>query len=308
MPVQGLTGVTAIAAGSLFSLALLANGTVMAWGDNREGALGDGTLRNSSVPVAVKSLSGVTAIAAGALHSLAVLANGTAMAWGDNESGQLGIGRQVSLTVAPAPVAKITGITQIAGGEEHSVALLSDGSAWVWGGNGFFQLARPNGFPGGIGESRVPLRVPGLAKAKTIAAGGSFSLAVVAGGLVRGWGDNAFGQLGNGGALTGPAPVTVTGLSGAARVAAGGVTALGFGPAATTAGPAAVAGPVSSPWRVAGNPPNPNPNGPAHTGTACTTVLTNNPTASGSPTGNAANLVLPYQFDSGHLGSVFCGL
>ena len=82
-------------------------------------------------------------------------------------------------------------------------------------------------------------------------------LRVVAGGLVRGWGDNAFGQLGNGGALTGPAPVTVTGLSGAARVAAGGVTALGFGPAATTAGPAAVAGPVSSPWRVAGNPPNP---------------------------------------------------
>ena len=59
---------------------------------------------------------------------------------------------------------------------------------------------------------------------------------------------------------------------------------------------------------AAGNPPNPNPNGPAHTGTACTTVLTNNPTASGSPTGNAANLVLPYQFDSGQVGSVFCGL
>jgi hypothetical protein len=179
------------------------------------------------------------------------------MAWGDNELGQLGVGRQVSLRVVPTAVAKITGITQIAGGEQHSVALLSDGSVWVWGDNGEFQLARRNGFPGGIGQSNVPLRVPGLGKAKAIAAGGSFSLAVVAGGRVRGWGDNAFGQLGNGGAATGPALVTVTGLSGAAHVVAGGVSALAFGPAATATGPAAVVGPVSSPWRVAGNPLNP---------------------------------------------------
>ncbi len=268
VPVPGLSGVTAIAAGSLFSLALLNNGTVMAWGDNREGQLGDGTLRNSAVPVPVKGLSRVTAIAAGALHSLAVLANGTAMAWGDNELGQLGIGRQVSLRAVPTPIAKITGITQIAAGEQHSIALLSDGSVWVWGDNGEFQLARRNGFPGGISQSNVPLRVPGLGKAKAIAAGGSFSLAVVAGGRVRGWGDNAFGQLGNGAAQTGPALVTVTGLSGAAHVVAGGVTALAFGPAATAAGspaagpaamtgPAAAAGPVSSPWRIAGSPLNP---------------------------------------------------
>jgi len=257
VPVKGLSGVTAIAAGSLFSLALMSNGTVVAWGDNREGQLGDGTLRNSTVPVPVTGLSGVTSIAAGALHSLAVLGNGTAMAWGDNESGQLGVGRRVSLRVVPTAVAKITGITAIAAGEEHSVALLSDGSVWVWGGNGEFQLARRNGFPGGIGQSNVPLRVPGLGKAKAIAAGGSFSLAVLAGGRVRGWGDNAFGQLGNGGAQTGPALVTVTGLSGAARVVAGGVTALAFGPAATTGPAATAAGPVSSPWRIAGNPPNP---------------------------------------------------
>jgi alpha-tubulin suppressor-like RCC1 family protein len=263
VPVTGLSRVTAIAAGSLFSLALLNNGTVMAWGDNREGQLGDGTLRNSTVPVPVTGLSGVTAIAAGAQHALAVLGNGTAMAWGDNELGQLGVGRQVSLRVVPTRVAKITGITQVAAGEQHSVALLSDGSVWVWGDNGEFQLARRNGFPGGIAQSNVPLRVPGLGTATAIAAGGSFSLAVLAGGRVRGWGDNAFGQLGNGGAETGPALVTVTGLSGAAHVVAGGVTGLAFGPAATDAGPATVAdpgaaaGPVSSPWRVAGNPPNP---------------------------------------------------
>src|SRR5216684_2698434 len=142
-PVPGLSNVTAVAAGEEHSLALLANGTVMAWGDNHEGQLGNGSTSTSGVPVPVKGLSGVTAIAAGALHALAVLSNGTAMAWGQNESGQLGIGRHVSLQETPAAVAKITGVTTIAAGEEHSLALLSDGSVWVWGGNGEFQLARP---------------------------------------------------------------------------------------------------------------------------------------------------------------------
>jgi hypothetical protein len=165
------------------------------------------------------------------------------------------------LQPTPAPVAKITGITAIAAGQEHSVALLADGSVWVWGGNGEFQLARSNGFPGGIAQSNVPIRVPGLGKAKAIAAGGSFSLAVVGGGRVRAWGDNAFGQLGDGGAATGPAPVTVTGLSGVSKVVAGGVTSLALGPSATvtaSASPvAAVPGPVSSPWRMVGSPLNP---------------------------------------------------
>jgi alpha-tubulin suppressor-like RCC1 family protein len=142
VPVTDLSGVTAIAAGSLFSLALLANGTVMAWGDNAGGQLGTGTLRNSTVPVAVKNLTGVTAIAGGFRHSLALLSDGTAMAWGDNEEGQLGIGRKASLQPTPAPVAKISGVVAVAAGQEHSVALLSDGSVWVWGGNGEFQLAR----------------------------------------------------------------------------------------------------------------------------------------------------------------------
>jgi alpha-tubulin suppressor-like RCC1 family protein len=255
VPVKGLTGVTAIAAGSLFSLALLGNGTVMAWGRNDFGQLGTGNATDSTVPVPVKGLTGVTAIAGGSQHALALLSSGTVMAWGDNESGQLGIGKHISSSDHPVPVARLTGITAIAAGEEHSVALGSGGGVWVWGGNGEFQLARPNGFPGGIGQSTVPLLVPGLGQATGIAAGGSFSLAVV-GGQVKGWGDNAFGQLGNGTATTGPAPVTVTGLSGVTHVAAGGVQSLALGTAAGTAA-TAPAGPVSSPWRVAGSPVNP---------------------------------------------------
>src|SRR5216683_2222510 len=91
--VSGLTNVTAIAGGSDHSLALLSDGTVMAWGDNRFSQLGDGTsVLRRNTPVAVSGLTNVTAIAGGGFHSLALLSDGTAMAWGYNADGSLGDG------------------------------------------------------------------------------------------------------------------------------------------------------------------------------------------------------------------------
>jgi alpha-tubulin suppressor-like RCC1 family protein len=75
--VAGLTGVTAVAAGGHHSLALLSNGTVMVWGEDNYGQLGDGVRSPfSDVPVAVPGLSGVVAVTAGDLDSFAVLADG----------------------------------------------------------------------------------------------------------------------------------------------------------------------------------------------------------------------------------------
>ena len=87
------------------SLALLSNGTAMAWGDNENGQLGIGykevkkgqeielvEIEKSAVPVAVKELTGATAVSAGGRRSLALLSDGTVMAWGSNLFGQLGDG------------------------------------------------------------------------------------------------------------------------------------------------------------------------------------------------------------------------
>lgn len=52
-------------------------GTVMAWGSNNHGELGNGTTADSHVPVAVSNLSGVTTIAAGDYHNLALKSDGT---------------------------------------------------------------------------------------------------------------------------------------------------------------------------------------------------------------------------------------
>jgi hypothetical protein len=114
MPVQ------AIAAGGNNSLALLTNGTVVAWGDNSFG--------QASPPA---SLSNVVAVAAGYLHSAALISNGTVVVWGDNTFGQTNVPPGLSNVVA------------IAAGDYHTLALLSNGTVVGWGDDTFGQLNVP---------------------------------------------------------------------------------------------------------------------------------------------------------------------
>jgi hypothetical protein len=196
VPVQGLTGVIAIAAGGEHSLALLGNGTVMAWGSNREGQLGTGNTTASHVPVAVPGLTGVTAIAAGKQHSLALLANGTVMAWGANLEGQLGSGSKALKSTVPVAVKALSAVKAIAAGGEHSLALLSNGTVMSWGANAEGQLGN-----GKFAKSNVPVTVKALSGAAAVAAGEEHSLALLAGGTVMAWGANEFLQLGTQGTL-----------------------------------------------------------------------------------------------------------
>jgi hypothetical protein len=161
--VTGLTGVIAIAAGLDHNLALLSNGTVMSWGYNLFGQLGNTTLafgQQSDSPVAVSGLSSVTAIAAGSLHSMALLANGTVMAWGRNDQGQLGDGTTLDANAkrfAPQPVSGLSGVTSISSGESFGLALLSNRTVMSWGHNAEGELGD------GTQNTRVaPVPVEGL--------------------------------------------------------------------------------------------------------------------------------------------------
>ncbi|MEO8805254.1 MAG: choice-of-anchor D domain-containing protein [Burkholderiaceae bacterium] len=142
-----LSGVTAVAGGTDFSLALKRDGTVWAWGANGDGRLGNNSTVPSPFPVQVVGasgaglLTGVTAIAAGRYHALALKNDGTVWAWGANGDGRLG---NNSTVPSPFPVQVVgaggagvlSSITAISGGEQHSLALKSDGSLWAWGVNG----------------------------------------------------------------------------------------------------------------------------------------------------------------------------
>jgi alpha-tubulin suppressor-like RCC1 family protein len=120
------TTVTAIAGGFRHSLALTSTGTVLAWGDNEFGQLGNGTNTSTNVPVAVSLPAGttITAVAAGELHSLALTSTGIVLAWGSNGAGQLGNGTNTSSNV-PVAVSLPAGttITAIAAGTFHSLAI-----------------------------------------------------------------------------------------------------------------------------------------------------------------------------------------
>ncbi len=225
-PVSALKFVAQVAAGGHHSLALLANGTVMAWGAGGYGQLGDGFMAMSPVPVEVGGLSGVKSIAAGGNHSLALLSNGTVMAWGDNESGQLGIGSTSEEGVdVPTAVKGLTNVTAISAGAEFSLALLRNGTVMAWGNNDSGQL--------GIGTTKasdVPVAVKGLTGIVAISAGAEFALALRTNGTVEGWGSDESGQLANASIEEGTGeepviiseePVTVEGLSGVTAIAAG---------------------------------------------------------------------------------------
>jgi len=176
-------GVKAVAPGGIASigghtLALLDNGTVVAWGLNDRGQLGDGTTTNSYVPVPVTGLSGVTAIAANLSHSLALLGDGTVRAWGNDEYGELGTGpapqKCAEVPCSTVPVEPgLQRVTAISAGFRFSLAL-SSGAVFAWGWNNLGQLG-----DGTTTDSSVPVPVSGLSEVAGIVAGESHSLAVL---------------------------------------------------------------------------------------------------------------------------------
>jgi len=145
--VSNLSGVIAISAGDMFSLALKSDGSVWAWGWNNYGQLGDGTTAEKHVPVQVLGAAGgylenIVAISTGYYYfSMALKSDGTVWAWGRNDNGQLGDG-STSYRTRPVRVSGIecTGslenIIGIATGEQHSIALQSDHTIVSWGYNG----------------------------------------------------------------------------------------------------------------------------------------------------------------------------
>lgn len=142
--VKGLTGITAIAAGREFSLALKDDGTVWAWGRRDFGMLGDGLPENVGIyvpnPVQVKGLTNVTNIAAGQWFALALRDDGTVWTWGDNRfNGMLGDGTLENRNV-PVQVKGLSGIVSVSAGSTYCLALDKNGVIWAWGDDSAGQL------------------------------------------------------------------------------------------------------------------------------------------------------------------------
>lgn len=192
--------VTAVSAFNDGAIALTTTGRVLAWGYNFDGELGDGKKSDSRTPVWVRlpRNTKATSIAAGTFHLFAVTSTGGLLAWGDNNAGQLGIGHAGGLSRVPVRVRLPRGVKVVSAsaGQSDSLALTSTGRVLAWGDNSQGQLGTGNRQDA---SAPVWVHLPKAAHITSIAAGQYHSLALTRGGKMIGWGDDGYGQMGDGG-------------------------------------------------------------------------------------------------------------
>ncbi len=192
-PVKGLSEVVAISSSHGYALALLADGEVMAWGDNKDGRLGNGQVGGiADEPVKVKGVSGAIAISASQFHSLALLGDGTVMGWGGNNKGELGTGN-FNRDSTPVQMKNISEAVAVSAGNVHSLVLLRNGTVMSTGASEFGQLG-----DGKRKRINLPTPVIGLSEVTAISAGAFQNMALLSNGTVMTWGWNKSGELGNG--------------------------------------------------------------------------------------------------------------
>jgi alpha-tubulin suppressor-like RCC1 family protein len=226
----GLHGVRAVAVANEHAMALMDDGTVMAWGNDEYGQLGNGTQGferqlniNERLPKAVPGLQNIRAIAAGGGSDYALTSAGTVLAWGDNTEGQLGLGqpgpdhcetavahypRYELCSERPLPVVwtnpatgrleELTEVQAVYAGEFAAYALLPGGRLVSWGGNRHGELGTgAETWPGSELPAAEVRGVDGasLTNVAELAPGSSFALARLEDGEVLGWGSAAQGDL-----------------------------------------------------------------------------------------------------------------
>lgn len=223
--VNGITNAVDIAAGENHSVALMSDGTVYAWGSNESGQIGHQQKASSvygtnaseyyNVPVIVtdfgetKHLESIVGISAGGNHTSALTTSGVVYTWGRNVNSQLGMNdtNPADRYDVPREVLGDAGsefkynVAKISAGNEHTAALSQNGNVWTWGYNYYGRLGD------GSGETRaMPGKVVTALNYETfdlegivdIDAGITHSLAIAADGSIYAWGDNMYGELGDG--------------------------------------------------------------------------------------------------------------
>jgi len=195
----------ALAAGGWHTVAVRADGTLWAWGWNRDGQLGSGDTMGRTTPSQLGTASDWATVAASGFHTLALKNNGTLWAWGANNWGQLGLGTTSGPEMCPIGSSSFACSTRpvqvgtdvdwyaVSVGGASSLALKTNGTLWGWGFNQDGQLGL--GFWSSTPQS-TPMRVSTAGDWATVAAGSVHTAALKTDGTLWAWGANWAGQLG----------------------------------------------------------------------------------------------------------------
>ncbi len=209
--------VVELAAGSHHTCARRANGTVLCWGANAVGQLGDGTNTSRATPEPIEGMTDAIQLSAGYTHSCVLRSDRTVACWGSNDRGQLGREGDDGTTPMPVPGVDDARVVDCGTGFHTCAIVGDDGEVVCWGLNAFGQLGQPPMLeaPG------PPMRVPGLRGAIALGVGVGHTCVTLGDHTVVCFGGNHAGQLGTGTLTPTSAPVAVLGIEHAEQLEAG---------------------------------------------------------------------------------------
>ena len=206
-------GWASVAAGAYHTVAVKTDGTLYTWGRNAYGQLGNGSSTGpltcvsgnacANTPQAITGAgSGWASVAAGFYHTVGVKTDGSLYTWGYNGYGQLGDGSYSQKTSPTAITSAGTGWVSVSAGYYHTAGVKSDGTLWAWGYNNSGQL----GDGTATTYRNAPYQINSDGKWVAVAAGHYHTLGLKADGMLWTWGQNDWGQLGDGTAVNRNAP------------------------------------------------------------------------------------------------------
>ena len=213
---SGCNDAVGVGVGERHACAIRTDQTVVCWGLNLYGALGNGTGTNSESPVVVETLRNARAVAGGLEHTCALVGDGTVRCWGANAVQQCDRERDNAI-LTPHTVLSVNDAVALATGAEHTCVARASGHVDCWGNNEVGQLGRGTETIGRNSRQRVM----GISNAVDVAAGHLHTCAALSDGTVACWGANSYGQLGDGTTMPRSTPRVVSGLDDAVAVAAG---------------------------------------------------------------------------------------
>ncbi len=167
-------------------------------------------------------------ISSGSDYTCQVMGDGTVRCWGLNSTLQLGVDNtntSGNFRATPVTVPGLTGVVSVAAGTQQTCALLSTGSVRCWGAGALGIISNgPQSTPVEVlaGDSTQPSTLVPLINVKAIAAGDTFTCALITDGTVRCWGANSYGELGIGNQVGQYTAVLVSGLANVVAIASGG--------------------------------------------------------------------------------------
>jgi alpha-tubulin suppressor-like RCC1 family protein len=181
---------------SYHTVFLKSDGTLWAWGRNEYGELGDGNIGQDQLsPEKIGTSTDWVSISAGLYHTVAIKSGGTLWAWGSNYYGQLGVDSSREGRYSPVQIGNENNWVAVSAGSLHTMAIKSDGTLWAWGDNSHGQLG-----DSGIATSfqTTPEQIGTDTHWAFVSAGDLHNIAIKTDGTIWVWGNNFYGQLGDG--------------------------------------------------------------------------------------------------------------